>query len=152
MGSFHPECPRRLDVINDMLLSLRVLDMLAHFDAPRVTREQLLRVHTPDYLEWLRASLPENGYTIIDLDTSMNPKTLDAAERAAGAVVLATDQVISGRISNAFCNVRPPGHHATADTAMGFCFYNNIAVGVAHAAKSRPATTNRVTTAIRFFE
>ena len=102
MGSFHPECPRRLDVINDMLLSLRILDMLAHFDAPRVTREQLLRVHTPDYLEWLRASLPENGYTIIDLDTSMNPKTLDAAERAAGAVVLATDQVISGRISNAF--------------------------------------------------
>ena len=133
MGSFHPECPRRLDVINDMLLSLRVLDMLAQFDAPCVTHEQLLRVHTPDYLEWLRQSLPENGYTIIDLDTSMNPKTLDAAERAAGAVVLATDQVISGRITNAFCNVRPPGHHATADTAMGFCFYNNIAVGVAHA-------------------
>ena len=133
MGPSHPECPRRIDAITDMLMTLRVLDMLMHLDAPRVTREQLLRVHSPDYLDGLQRILPESGLVSIDLDTGMNPKTLDAAARAAGAAVLATDQVISGRAANAFCNVRPPGHHATADQAMGFCFQNNVAVGAAHA-------------------
>lgn len=133
MGPLHPECPERMDVITDKLLSLRILDMLAQFDAPEVTREQLLRVHFASYLQWLQHRLPETGYSDIDLDTRMNPKTLLAARRAAGGAVLATDLVAAQRAENAFCNIRPPGHHATSDTAMGFCFYNNIAVGAAHA-------------------
>lgn len=136
MGSAHPECFQRLDVISDMLMTLRVLDMLSHLDAPRATREQLLRVHDAGYLDHLERILPEKGYRDIDLDTRMNPKTLQAARRAAGAVVLAVDQVMQGAFSNAFCGVRPPGHHATSDEAMGFCFYNNVAIGAAHAVKA----------------
>jgi len=133
MGPSHPECPRRVDVITDMLMTQRLLDMLMHFDAPRVSREQLARVHTVPYLDWLNSLRPEHGLTPIDMDTAIGPRTLDAAQRAAGAVVLATDLVMEGKISNAFCNIRPPGHHASSDTAMGFCFYNNVAVGAAHA-------------------
>ena len=134
MGPAHPECPQRIDVITDMLMTLRVLDMLQHFEAPAVTRDQLLRVHSADYLDYLERILPENGYEKIDMDTLMNPKTLKAAGYAAGSVVMGVDLVMSGAVKNAFCSVRPPGHHATTDTAMGFCFYNNIAVGAAHAA------------------
>ena len=133
MGPAHPECFQRLDVITDMLMTLRVLDMLAHFDAPKASREQLLRVHEPGYLDYLERILPKNGYADIDLDTRMNPKTLQAARYAAGSVLMATDMVVEGRVKNAFCAVRPPGHHATSDSAMGFCFYNNVAVGAAHA-------------------
>lgn len=138
MGSYHPECPSRLDAITDKLLTLRLLDMLAHYDAPLASREQLLRVHSAAYLDWLQQRLPETGYFDIDLDTRMNPKTLLAAHRAAGAAVLATDLVVSGRAGNAFCNIRPPGHHASSDTPMGFCFYNNVAVAAAHALAEHP--------------
>lgn len=133
MGPAHPERPKRLDVITDMLMTLRMLDMLSHFDAPLATREQLLRVHESGYLDWLEGIVPETGHCAIDLDTLLTPKTLRAALRAAGAAVCATDLVAQGRFQNAFCPVRPPGHHATAGQAMGFCFFNNVAVGVAHA-------------------
>jgi acetoin utilization deacetylase AcuC-like enzyme len=138
MGNLHPECPARTDVITDYLLSLRLLDFLAQYDAPLVTREQLLRVHSASYLDWLQQRLPESGYFDIDLDTRMNPKTLVAAHRAAGAAVLAVDLVATGRAENAFCNIRPPGHHATSNTAMGFCFFNNVAVAAAHALAEYP--------------
>lgn len=117
-------------------MTQRVLDMLYHFDAPAVTREQLLRVHTPAYLDWLEGIVPETGYVEIDLDTRLTPKTLPAARKAAGAAVLATDLVMEGRFENAFCQVRPPGHHATSEQAMGFCFYNNVAIAAAHAMES----------------
>lgn len=133
MGSSHPECPSRTAAINDKLLSLRLLDLLAHYDAPLATREQLSRVHTGPYLDWLQQSLPESGYFEIDLDTKMNANTLLAANRAAGAAVLATDLVATQRVENAFCNIRPPGHHASSDKSMGFCFFNNVAVAAAHA-------------------
>jgi acetoin utilization deacetylase AcuC-like enzyme len=133
MGPAHPERPQRLDVITDMLMTLRLLDLLAHHDAPRATRAQLLRTHTPGYLDWLEAIVPETGYRDIDLDTRMTPKTPEAALRAAGAAVLATDLVLDDEVENAFCPVRPPGHHATANKAMGFCFFNNVAVAAAHA-------------------
>ena len=133
MGSAHPECFQRLDVITDMLMTLRVLDMLQHFEAPYVTREQLLRVHLGEHLDFLERIVPETGYSKIDMDTLMNPKTLKAASYAAGSAVMAVDKVVSGEVKNAFCAVRPPGHHATSDAAMGFCFYNNVAVGAAHA-------------------
>jgi acetoin utilization deacetylase AcuC-like enzyme len=133
MGPEHPESPNRLDVITDMLMTLRVLDLLSHFEPTKATREQLLRVHDAGYLDDLERIVPENGYRRIDLDTLMNPKTLTAAYFAAGAAVMAVDLVLKGQVKNAFCNVRPPGHHATRDTAMGFCFFNNVAVAAAHA-------------------
>jgi len=133
MGPEHPESPRRLDVITDMLMTLRVLDLLSHFEPNKATREQLLRVHEAGYLDDLERIVPDNGYRRIDLDTLMNPKTLTAAYFAAGAAVMGVDLVLRGQVKNAFCNVRPPGHHATADTAMGFCFFNNVAVAAAHA-------------------
>jgi acetoin utilization deacetylase AcuC-like enzyme len=129
----HPESRRRIDVITDRLLSLRLLDLLAQHDAPEATREQLLRVHEGSYLDWLEKMVPDYGIINLDLDTRLSPKTLDAALRAAGAAVLGTELVMTGRVINAFCNVRPPGHHATAEKAMGFCFFNNVAVAAAHA-------------------
>jgi len=132
-GPDHPECSRRIDVINDQLLETGVLDLLVHFDAPLVRSEQLLRVHGALYLDWLGNMVPEQGLVDIDPDTRMSPQTLAAAYRAAGSLILATDLVMSGRVENAFCNIRPPGHHASAHQAMGFCFLNNVAVGVAHA-------------------
>lgn len=133
MGPDHPECFQRLDVITDMLMTLRVLDLLAHSDAPQASREELLRVHDARYLDDLERILPDKGYANIDLDTRMCPKTLKAARYAAGSAVQAVDEVMTGQVKNAFCAVRPPGHHASRDTAMGFCFYNNVAVGAAHA-------------------
>ncbi len=135
MGPHHPECPERLTPIQDQLIAARLHDFLRYYDAPRATREQLLRVHTAAYLDQIEASAPAAGLTRLDLDpdTAMNPYSLEAALRAAGAAVMATDMVMRGEADNAFCNVRPPGHHATRDQSMGFCIFNNVAVGVAHA-------------------
>jgi acetoin utilization deacetylase AcuC-like enzyme len=133
MGSDHPECPARLAAIEDHLLATGILEHLVDVDAPPATREQLLRVHDPDYLDAIEASVPERGLIHLDPDTAMNPHSYRAALRAAGAVVKATDMVMSGEVENAFCNVRPPGHHAERARAMGFCFFNNVAVGAAHA-------------------
>ncbi len=133
MGPHHPECPERLTAIQDQLIAARLHDFLRYYDAPRATREQLLRVHTAAYLDQIEASAPAAGLTRLDPDTAMNPYSLEAALRAAGAAVMATDMVMRGEADNAFCNVRPPGHHATRDQSMGFCIFNNVAVGVAHA-------------------
>ncbi len=132
MGRGHPECPARLKAIEDSLIASGILPLLRH-DAPRATREQLARVHGEAYIDAIEAAQPAEGLAMLDPDTWMNPHTWEAALRAAGAVVLATDLVMAGRAENAFCNVRPPGHHATRNQAMGFCFFNNVAVGVAHA-------------------
>lgn len=133
MGDDHPECPARLDVINDYLLSHGFLNLMPTYQAPQATREQLLRAHTAHYLAEIKALVPVTGYAQVDPDTRMNPLSLIAAHHAAGAVVLATDLVISGEVTSAFCAVRPPGHHAERDAAMGFCFFNNVAVGIRHA-------------------
>ena len=136
MGAGHPECPARLDVINDRLLSSGLLDMLVPYEAPAATHEQLLRAHTAYHIAQVEDSAPMSGYRKIDPDTSMNAHTLSAARYAAGAAVLATDLVMAGTVRTAFCAVRPPGHHATRDAAMGFCFFNNIAVGIRHAQRA----------------
>jgi acetoin utilization deacetylase AcuC-like enzyme len=115
------------------LLSSRISDFVRYLDAPEVTRDQLLRAHTEQYLAMIDAVMPRQGYVRLDPDTVVSPGTLQAAKRAAGSVVLAVDQIMSGQIRNAFCSVRPPGHHAERDRALGFCIYNNIAVGVKHA-------------------
>ena len=133
MGAGHPECPARLDAIHDRLLSSGLLDMLVPYNAPPVTHEQLLRAHTAYHIAEIEASAPGSGYRQIDPDTRMNAQTLTAVRHAAGAAVLATDLVIAGTVQSAFCAVRPPGHHATRDAAMGFCIFNNIAVGIRHA-------------------
>jgi acetoin utilization deacetylase AcuC-like enzyme len=133
-GSYHPEAPGRLDAIEDRLIAGGLMDLLRHFDAPAVTREQLLRVHAADYLDRVEARAPHGlGRTQLDSDTVMNAHTLEAARRAAGAAVLATELVADGRVENAFCAIRPPGHHAEPDRAMGFCLFNNVAVAAAHA-------------------
>ena len=133
MGVHHPESPARLRAIEDQLLSCGLDLVLQHYDSPLATREQLCRVHDAEYVEQIFHKAPEEGQAWLDPDTSMNPHTLSAALRAAGAAVLAVDLVMTGKTSAAFCNVRPPGHHAEHNKAMGFCFFNNIAVGAAHA-------------------
>lgn len=108
-------------------------DVLHYVDAPEVTEAQLLRVHTQGHLQTIESMVPQTGYARLDPDTVISPATLPAARRAAGAVVAAVDLVMSGEMESAFCGVRPPGHHAESRQAMGFCLYNNIAVGAAHA-------------------
>jgi len=133
MGRDHPECPQRLEAITDQLIASGLIGCLVEYEAPLATREQLTRVHAPAYVEAVEASSPQRGIVHLDPDTAMSPHSYQAALRAAGAVVLATDLVLGGKAANAFCCVRPPGHHAERQRAMGFCFFNNVAVGVAHA-------------------
>lgn len=133
MGPHHPECPERLAAINDMLLTKGLLDYMAPYDAEPATIDQLERTHSALYVQELFAASPTEGYHHVDPDTSMNPHTLQAALRAAGAVVQATDLVLGGKAPSAFCNIRPPGHHAERDSAQGFCFFNNVTVGIRHA-------------------
>ena len=133
MGEDHPESPERLDAISDYLLATGIMGLLVPFDAPEATLEQLFRAHDSLQVRELMARAPTEGHVQIDPDTSMNRWSIPAALRAAGAAVLATDRVIAGEVQRAFCAVRPPGHHATRAAAMGFCLFNNVAVGIRHA-------------------
>lgn len=133
MGPDHPESPARLSAIQDQLLSSGLDIILQHHDAPLASHEQLCRVHDTQYVEQVFLKAPKEDRVWLDPDTCMNPHSLSAALRAAGAVVLGVDLVMSGQSKAAFCNVRPPGHHAEHNKAMGFCIFNNIAVGAAHA-------------------
>jgi acetoin utilization deacetylase AcuC-like enzyme len=133
MGAHHPECPARLDAIHDHLLAVGLLDHLIDVEAPPATFDNLRLVHDESYLRALETCAPQNGLVHLDPDTAMGPHSFQAALRAAGAVVKATDMVIGGEVANGFCSVRPPGHHAERGRAMGFCFFNNVAVGAAHA-------------------
>ncbi len=132
-GPRYPEQPARLRVV------LQALDRdcfaaIDRIEAPRVTREQLLRVHSAQHIEHILSSAPAEGDICqLDPDTVMSSGSVEAALRAAGAAVAAVDAVLDGTAPRAFCAVRPPGHHATADRAMGFCLFNNIAVAAAHA-------------------
>lgn len=133
MGPDHPECPARIHAIEDQLIASGLFGYLQHHESPEVTREQLLRVHDADYVDAIAAAAPKEGRVMLDGDTEMNPFSYPAALRAAGAVVLGVDMVMDHKIENAFCNIRPPGHHAERARAMGFCIFNNIAIGAAHA-------------------
>ena len=137
MGPGHPECPARLDAISDHLMATGLDIALEFREAPDATLEQLERAHTAHYVletsDVLKRVRDLGEHYAVDPDTVASPFTWAAALRAAGAAVAATDDVIAGRAQNAFCAVRPPGHHATRDAAMGFCFFNNVAVAARHA-------------------
>lgn len=134
MGDDHPECPERLSNLCDRLLISHLGAFLNWIDEPPPAEiAQIARAHSMEYLNYLLKAAPERGVVIIDDDTTMNEFSLDAACYAAGAGIHAVDLLMNGEIDNAFCAVRPPGHHATRQQAMGFCFFNNIAIAGFHA-------------------
>ena len=129
-GPGHAERPQRLAAVIDALRS--TFDGLDWREAPRATRGQLLRVHDAALLDVVLETRPDRCMAL-DPDTVLSPASAEAALRAAGAAVAAVDAVLAGTAQTAFCAVRPPGHHATAQAAMGFCLFNNVAVAAAHA-------------------
>src|SRR5258708_10461403 len=137
MGAGHPECPDRLNAVNAEMRSSGLLDEVRSLEAPMAVAEDLKRVHRPAYVDLIFENAPAEGYVQLDPDTAMNPHSLNAAQRAAGAGVLAVDEVMAGRSSNAFCAVRPCGHHATQVRSMGFCIFNNIGVAAAYALEKK---------------
>jgi acetoin utilization deacetylase AcuC-like enzyme len=135
-GPGHPESPARIRAIMAMLEREErkaALDGVERREPPRATREQLERVHTGRYVDAVLSAEPASGYVRLDPDTVMSPGSGEAALRAAGAAVAAVDAVIGGEGDHAFCALRPPGHHAEAERAMGFCLFNNVAVGARQA-------------------
>ena len=137
MGAGHPECPQRLAAIDDFLLASGLDIALDRHDAPLVALDDVALAHSAAYVASIKDLLEQVEATgrpkALDPDTAAGPGTWQAALRAAGAAVAATDAVLDGAAENAFCAVRPPGHHATRDAAMGFCFFNNVAIAARHA-------------------
>ena len=132
-GPWHPERPQRITAIQDQLIASGLNDVCRHYEAPLATTEQLMRIHDENYVRALLAIDASEAAVAIDPDTIYTRHTRAAALRAAGAAIHAVDLVMEGKEKIVFCNVRPPGHHARRAQAMGFCFFNNIAVGAAHA-------------------
>jgi acetoin utilization deacetylase AcuC-like enzyme len=142
MGRGHPECPERLDAIEDRMIASRLADAVDRREAPLASPDLLELAHTRMHVasilglaEELQAQEQAGGRDLlqIDPDTAMNQYTWNAVLRAAGAAIAATDAVMAGELENAFCAVRPPGHHACRDRAMGFCIFNNVAVAARYA-------------------
>ena len=134
-GESHPERPDRLNTLISHLKHEGLWDKLSHFEPEKVSSELLSSVHTDEYTARVKEAC-ETGKTYVDsLDCAINDKTYEVALLAAGGVVTAVDMITKEQISNAFCAVRPPGHHAERDRSMGFCFFNNVAIGVMHARK-----------------
>ncbi len=137
MGEGHPECPQRLDAISDQLLASGLGQVLDHRDAPPATPAQLARAHSAGYVAELAEFMAQvqisGAPRHVDPDTIVGPGTWAAALSAAGAAVAATEAVVNGEVDNAFCAIRPPGHHAMRGQSMGFCFFNNVAVAALHA-------------------
>ncbi|MBX3709589.1 MAG: histone deacetylase family protein [Gammaproteobacteria bacterium] len=132
-GESHPEQPARVTVIQSALEHYPFRAPVAFYQAPLASREQLISAHSQSHVDWIFSISPRNGFIEIDADTWMNPHTLTAALRAAGSVPFAVDLVMQDKAVVAFCNIRPPGHHAEREKAMGFCLFNNVAIGVMHA-------------------
>ena len=142
MGRGHPECPERLDAIEDRMLSTRLMDVVERREAPLASTETLELAHDRMHVASIRGLADELreqedaggvDHLHVDPDTALNRHTWDSSLRAAGAALAATDAVMAGELENAFCAVRPPGHHACRSRAMGFCFFNNVAVAARYA-------------------
>jgi len=131
-GGMHPECPDRLRAVMAGLEDDE-FSHLEHCEAPKIDLKMVERVHKSDYVELVMDNVPAEGRVHLDPDTAMSPSSGEAAMRAAGAAVDAVDLVVGGMIKNAFCAVRPPGHHAESSRAMGFCLFNSAAVAAFHA-------------------
>jgi acetoin utilization deacetylase AcuC-like enzyme len=131
-GPGHPERPDRLRAVLAALEAAE-FDTLRREEAPLAEESQLLLAHTVRHVDGVRQRVPDSGLAAIDPDTIVSPGSWEAARRAAGAVVAAVDLVMAKQAPNAFCAVRPPGHHAERTGAMGFCLFNNIAIGALHA-------------------
>ncbi len=127
-----PESPSRLEAI-EQALQHEDFNLLQREDCPEATSAQIARAHDPAYINEIRDLTPESGDFWIDGDTSLCPHSYKAALKAAGGAIRATDAVMSGEVENAFCAVRPPGHHAEKARAMGFCLFNNAAIAALHA-------------------
>ncbi|MGJ8645540.1 MAG: histone deacetylase family protein [Marinomonas colpomeniae] len=133
MGEDHPESPQRLGAIQNRMITGQLMDFVRRLEGEPATYEQLVQTHEAAYVDSIFARAPESGHIELEPETLMMSHTLDAALHAAGSVVKAVDLVMAGEVDNAFCAIRPPGHHAEFDKAMGFCLFNNIAVGTRHA-------------------
>jgi len=135
MGDWHPEAPARLCAIEDQLILARLDGLIERRSAPLADEADILRNHTQGVLDLVRDNVPAapGEHYPIDGDTLLCKDSYRAALRAAGAAVAATDAVIAGSIANAFCAIRPPGHHATPSASMGFCLFNNVAIAARHA-------------------
>ncbi|HAT31503.1 MAG TPA: deacetylase [Janthinobacterium sp.] len=139
MGDWHPESPARLQAIADQLILAQINDLLEHRQGPPAPVAALERVHSKGAIAVVRDNVPkaEGEYYPLDGDTLLNAHSWNAALAAAGAALAATDAVIDGEIENAFCAIRPPGHHARPTESMGFCLFNNVAVAARHALDAR---------------
>lgn len=133
MPEHHPECPARMDVIDNQLMASGIDGLLLHKQAQFATDEKILQVHSSEHLLRITQSQPEHGIVCFDDDVYFSPSTLIAARYAAGAAALGVDLVMQNKTDVVFCNVRPPGHHAEKNRAMGFCIFNNIAIAAQYA-------------------
>jgi len=133
MDGSHPESPARITAIKNAVVASDLKQKLHFYDAPSANKDELKRAHSVEYVEHIYEISPKAGLVRLDADTAMGPMSLSAALHASGAVILATDLVMQKKTDNAFCCVRPPGHHAGLANSAGFCIFNHVAVGVAHA-------------------
>ncbi|MFT7227594.1 MAG: acetoin utilization deacetylase AcuC-like enzyme [Methylophilaceae bacterium] len=133
MDGSHPESPARMTAIKNAVMASPLKDQLLFTDAPSATKKDLRRVHSDAYVDYIFSVAPKAGLVRLDGDTSMGPMSLEATLHATGAAIHATDLVMQGKVNNAFCCIRPPGHHAGRANSAGFCIFNHVAAGVAYA-------------------
>lgn len=133
MDGNHPESPARITAIKNAVLASDLSKKLTFYDAPKATKEALLRVHSQAYVDYIIGVSPKAGLVKLDGDTAMGPMSLEATLHASGAVIHAVDLVMQEKVDNAFCCIRPPGHHAGRANSAGFCIFNHVAIGVAYA-------------------